>query len=168
MNERPASGYPGSFSVRGVFRTPTSAPGLCVTVIETTAKGTAAALNTAKWLAQDLDARVTVMKMEVVPLSFPLDKPSVSFDLATKQRFLVPETRVLEQDDVSIRLCLCHDRDGGLQHAFRRRALVVIGGRRHWWSSGEERLEQALLRLGHHVIFVDICRFLPQDGPDLA
>ena len=129
--------------------------GLSVTVIATTEKGTTAALNEARRLAMDLDAHITLLRMEVVPRRFSLDKPPVSLDAATKQQCsLVLQSSAREQD-VTVRTCLCRDRDLSLQRVLRRRALVVIGGRRHWWLSREERLEKVLRGMGHHVIFIE-------------
>jgi hypothetical protein len=130
--------------------------GLSVTVIATTEKGTTAALNEARRLAMDLDAHITLLKMVVVPRRFPLDKPPVSLDLTTKQQCsLVLQSSAREQD-VTVRTCLCRDRDLSLQRVLRRRALVVIGGRRNWWLRREERLEKVLRGMGHHVIFIEV------------
>jgi hypothetical protein len=67
---------------------------------------------------------------------------------------LVPPS-CAHEEQAKVRICLCHDLEGDLQRVLRRRALVLIGGRRHWWPTSEERLEKALRRLGHHVIFID-------------
>ena len=129
---------------------------LCVTVIATTAEGTTCALNEASRLARDLDAHITLLKIEVVPLRFPLDKPPVSLDFTIKQQCSLVLRSSAREEDVTIRTCLCRDQDAYLRSALRRRALIVIGGRRPWWISREERLKRALHRLGHHVIFVDV------------
>lgn len=141
-----------------VSGTSSSGARLCVTVIATTAEGTTSALNEARRLARDLDAHITLLKIEVVPFRFPLDKPSVSVDSTIKQQCSLVLRSSAREEDVTIRTCLCRDQEACLRTALRRRALVVIGGSRHWWMSREERLERALHRLGHHVIFVDVDR----------
>jgi hypothetical protein len=149
---------PKSNGIHGAGQTSpvSSALGLCVTVIATTEEGTTAALNAARWLATDLDARITLLKMEVVPIHFPLYRPPVSINFTINQQHsLVRRSGALEEE-VDIQIRLCRDWDSGLQRVMRRRALVVLGGRRHWWLSGEEKLERALRRLGHHVIFIDV------------
>ena len=156
MNKRPIANFEESRGGDSGSRAWSSSPRLCVTVIATTAEGTTAALNAARWLAKDLDAKIALLKMEVVPLHFPLDKPPVSLDFTTKQQCSLALGSSAREEDVTIRICLCRDRDGGLQRVLRRCALVVIGGRRHWWLSREERLEKALRRLGHHVIFINV------------
>jgi hypothetical protein len=137
-------------------RTSASAHRLCVTVVPTTQEGTTAALNTAASLAKDLDAKIVLLKVEVVPSRFPVNKPPVTLDFTLKQQRSLLLHSSASDEDVAIRICLCRDRDQCLLHVLRRRALVVIGGRRRWWSSSEEKLEHALRRLGHHVIFIDV------------
>ena len=136
---------------------PSSDHGLCVTVISTTPEGTTAALNAAKWLGEGLDAQITLLEHEIVRFNLPLEQPPLVLDCATEQqRLLAPGS--CAQDDVNIRVCLCRDSEEDLPRVLSRRALVLIGGRRHWWVGKEERLERALRRLGHHVIFVDVAR----------
>lgn len=114
-----------------------------------------AALDAAASLAKDLAAKIVLLKMEVVPDRFPVDKPAVSMEFsAERQRILLLQSRAVDED-VAIRICLCRDQESCLFHVLRRRGLIVIGGKRRWWSSGEERLEKVLRRLGHHVIFID-------------
>src|ERR1700680_4719760 len=116
----------------------TSGVRLCMTVIATTAEGTTSALNEARRLAGDLDAHITLLKIEVVPLRFPLDKPPVSLDFTIKQLCSLVLRSSAREKDMTIRTCLCRDRDACLRSALRRRALIVIGGRRPWWISREE------------------------------
>jgi hypothetical protein len=154
MEKRPTPNFQEARTSDDVSGTSSSGARLCVTVIATTAEGTTSALNEARRLARDLDAHITLLKIEVVPLRFPLDKPPVSLDFAIKQHCsLVLRSSAKEE---TIRTRLCRDQDSCLRSALRRRALIVIGGRRHWWTSREERLVRALRRLGHHVIFVDV------------
>jgi len=129
---------------------------LNVTVIATTREGTTAALGEAHRLAKDLGAHITLLKMEVVPSRFPLEESPVTLDVTTKQLCSLVLQSAAREQDVTVRSCLCRDRDFTLQRILRRRALIVIGGRRHWWLSREERLEKVLRGLGHHVIFTEV------------
>ena len=131
-------------------------PGLCVTVISTTQEGTTAALNAARWLGKNLEARITLLTMEVVPFHLPLDQPPLALEFTTDHQCSVTLGSNAEEKAVINRVYLCRDPEGDLSSVLRRRALVVIGGRRRWWLSSEERLERALRRLGHHVIFIDV------------
>jgi hypothetical protein len=158
VNERRTTNFRDSHGGADALRTLPSNPGLCVTVIATTPKGTTTALNEARRLATDLEAHITLLKLEVVPPRFPLHKPPISLDITTRQQCSLVLQSSAREENVTVRVCLCRNRDLSLRQILRRRALVVIGGKRHWWSSHEERLEQALRRLGHHVIFVDLDR----------
>jgi hypothetical protein len=165
-NENPGPNVQQSHGMSSKSSGRTSHSGLCVTVIATTKEGTTAALDEAKRLAKDLDAHITVLKLEVVPFQFPLEKPPVSLDFTTRQQCSLVLQSSSRDEDVTIRTCLCRDRDACLKRIFRRRALVVIGGSRHWWKSHEERLEILLRGLGHHVIFIDVSgrNDSPNDG----
>jgi hypothetical protein len=155
-NQKPTTNFQEARTGDCLPRASHSIPGLCVTVISTTTEGTTAALNEATRLATDLEAHITLLKLEVVPLRFPLERPPVSLDIATKKQCSLVLQSSAREAEVAVRVCLCHDRDLCLRQILRRRALVVIGGGRRWWKSSEERLEQTLRRLGHHVIFVDV------------
>src|SRR5216684_1027021 len=139
INKRPRQNLHESRGGDGSFHRSSLNSPLNVTVIATTEKGTTAALNEARRLAKDLDAHITLLKMEVVPRRFPLDKPPVSLDFTTKQQCSLVLQSSARDQDVTVRTCLCRDRNLSLQRIFRRRALIVIGGRRHWWLSREER-----------------------------
>jgi hypothetical protein len=130
MNERLATNFHDPRGGADALRTMPSNPGLCVTVIATTPKGTTAALNEARRLATDLEAHINLLKLEVVPLRFPLDKPAISIDITTRQQCLLVLQSTARDEDVTVRVCLCHDRDLSLRQILRRRALVVIGGKR--------------------------------------
>jgi len=156
MNERPISSFQESRVRNDASRTSSLGTRLCVTVIATTPDGTTAALNAARSLAKDLDAKIALLTTEVVPIRFALDNPPVSLEFTMKQQCSLVLRSSAKEEDVTIRICFCRDRDTCLRLALRRRALVVIGGRRHWWLSSEERLEKSLQRQGHHVIFVDV------------
>jgi hypothetical protein len=142
----------------GISGSPSSGPRLCVTVIATTVEGTKAALNAAASLAKDLAAKTVLLNVDVVPPRFPLNQQRASLEITIKQQRSLLLQSSANDEDIAIRICLCRDRDQCLLHVLRRRALVVIGGRRSWWRRGEEKLEHALRRLGHHVIFIDIDR----------
>jgi len=129
--------------------------GLSVTVISTTENGTIAALKAARCLSTDLDAAITLLKMEIEPAHFLLCRSRVSLKYTiNRQRSSAREAGAMEAD-VDLKIHVCRNWNSDLQHILRRRSLVVIGGKRHWWVSREERLERVLRALGHHVIFID-------------
>jgi hypothetical protein len=130
---------------------------LRVTVIYTSQEGTIAALKTAYDLARNLGLRVALMMIKVVPFHFPLDRPPVSVDFLERLQLAVVSESGIDAEEVSLELYLCRDRKQCLQSVLAPRALVVIGGRRDWRTPRQERkLEQLMLALGHHVIFVNL------------
>jgi hypothetical protein len=155
-NKKPPLSFEEFVGGHGTSHVSPSVSRLCVTVIATTQEGTIGALNAASSLARDLDARIVLLKVEVVPPRFPVNKPLLPLDfIVNQQRSLLLDSNSRDED-VAIRICLCRDLDQCLLHVVRRRALVVIGGKRRWWTSAEEKLEYAFRRLGHHVIFIQV------------
>jgi hypothetical protein len=140
------------------FRSTSSDPRLCLTVIATTTEGTTVALNAAAALSEGLDAKTALLKVDIVPSRFPLGSPPVPLDITMDRQRVLLQGSSANIEDATIRICLCRDFDQCLLHVLRRRAVVLIGGRRRWWTTAEEKLESALVRLGHHVIFIDAAR----------
>jgi hypothetical protein len=155
-NKKPTLDFKEFVGGLGISNISPSGPRLCVTVIATTQEGTTVALNAASSLARDLDAKIVLLKVEIVPPRFPVDEPPLPLDFLLKQQRSLLLDSSAKDEDVAIRICLCRDHDQCLLHVLRRRALVIIGGRRRWWTSAEEKLERGFRRLGHHVIFIDV------------
>jgi hypothetical protein len=132
-----------------------SEPRLRVTVLYTTPAGTVAALVSAGDLARQLGAQITLIATKVVPFLLPLDHPHVAIDFLTKHcRDLVAEADVMDEQ-VTIRIWLCRDREDCLMQALLPHSLIVIGGGSRWWQRSERGLASRLQRLGHRVVFVD-------------
>jgi len=131
-------------------------PSLRVTVVATNDRGTLAALRTAGKLAANLGARIALVKAQLVPFQFPLDKPPVSTDFLQRQLHGLVCEAGIEGEEMTIQLWLCRDRNESLRKILRAHSLVVIGGRKRWWSRREKTLERYLSRLGHQVVFVDL------------
>ena len=128
---------------------------LRVTVLFTTAEATLRALQMAGDLTRGLAARIMLAAIQGVPFPLSLNRPSIPVDfLERHMRDLVSRAH-LEFDEVSIQICICRDREQGLQQLLPPHSLIVLGGTRRWWSR-ERRLQRRLARLGHHVVFVDV------------
>jgi hypothetical protein len=156
MSEGLRPNSPTGFAEQFPVREPSSNPGLCVTVITTTPTGTAAALHAAKSLSKDLGARITLLSFEFVRIRSLLGEPSFIWDYTPEGDGLCVPGSPGQGEDVQARTCLCNNREGDLPLVLRRRALVVIGGKRRWLPTREQKLERALRRLGHHVIFINV------------
>jgi hypothetical protein len=152
MQERWEANSAGSYGEDDAIRASTSEVGVCVTVISTTLEGTQAALTAARSLGKGLAVHITLLALDVGTSKRPSDS---AVSVPGRQRFSLPQS-CSRQEDVTVLVYPCRDVDSGLRSALGRRALVVIGGRRRWWSSREEKVERALRRLGHHIIFIEI------------
>lgn len=128
---------------------------LDVVVVRTTAEGTLAALKAAGTLARNLNARIGLAVIEVVPFKLPLDRPPVPVDFLKRQQCSLLSQAGIEAEEVRIQICLCRDRNYTLGRLLAPQSLVLIGGKRRWYSMQDQKLEKQLSRLGHHVVFVD-------------
>jgi len=128
---------------------------LSVTVIFTTPAATLAAMRAAERLASDLESRIALLAIEVVPFQLPCNQPLVPVGFRrTSLKELVMEAGV-SQASVTIQICLGRDRRQCLRRLLPEHSLVVLGGGRHWWSR-ERKLARWLGRLGHLVAFVEV------------
>lgn len=123
---------------------------LSVTVLFTTVPETLNALQQAAELAFDLEARIRILILQVVPYPLPIDQPPVHPDFRLRQfRTLWKEKRIHTRVDI----WLCRDARQCLQNALAPNSLVVIGKRRAWWPfTRARRLERDLYKAGHQVI----------------
>jgi len=128
---------------------------LQVRVIYTTPEGTVAALRAAGDLATNLQASITLVVAEPVPMHFSLERPHVPVDFLERHNWaLISEAGLLDHP-VDIKICLCRNARQALKQVLGAHSLIVIGGGAHWWNRAERKLANWLSRLGHHVIFVN-------------
>ena len=123
-----------------------------INVIFTDNEGTLAALKLAGELSCNLDARITLRALQVVPLPFPLTRPPVSIPF-TRQRLLELARRGAQRGlEPAVHLYLCRDQQQVLSRVLKPRCLVIIGGKQRWWPTRESKLARMLQSKGHHVI----------------
>jgi len=127
-------------------------PRIRVAVIFTSAEATLAALKRAGVLAGRLNAQLTLIVMQCVPIPYPLTSPPILLDFSER---LLSEIASQCPVETTVRLYLCRDPWETLQEVLKPRPLVVIGGRRRWWPTREKRLARRLQRAGHEVIFTE-------------
>jgi hypothetical protein len=130
-------------------------PHLNLTVIHTTPEGTLAALKTASDLARGLHARISLVMVQVVPFRLRLGTPMISMQfLRTREARLVAQSG-LDENMVSIEICLCREPKIALRQCLPIGSLVVMGGKQRWWRS-EPKLAKWLAAAGRQVLFVDV------------
>ena len=126
-----------------------------VQVVFTTWAGTHAALMAAGDWARQLEGKVVLRFLEVVPRQFALRRPPASIELATR-RLSALATAACSDVNVEIQLCLCTDLRECLAASLEEKSLVILGGRSRWWRTWEKELAEFLRERGHVVLFVDI------------
>src|SRR5260370_26962157 len=113
---------------------------------------TRAALKYAATLANDLNVRLRLIDVHVVPWGVPLDEPPVS------PRYLTRRIRSLAQEStlpVSAEVVYARDWEQGLRRSLGPGSLVLMAIQRSWWRTSDKRLAARLRKLGHQVMWVE-------------
>jgi hypothetical protein len=125
---------------------------LAIVIPHKTPQLTKAALNYAASLANDLNVRIRLVDVHVVPWGVPLDEPTVD------PKYLTRRIRTLAQEStlpVSAEVVYARDWEQGLRRSLGPGSLVLMAIQRSWWRSGDKRLAARLRKLGHQVIWVE-------------
>jgi len=126
--------------------------GLLVSVLFTTPAETLEALHAAASLAADLDARINLVSVRVVPYPLPLDRPPVYVEFLARQLRAVAAQSPLP---VEIHLYFGRDAVETLNSVLPPDSLLLAGRRRGWRANIAKRLAGRLRQKGHHVLFAD-------------
>ena len=113
---------------------------------------TKAALKYAASLANDLNVRLRLIDVHVVPYGVPLDEPTVS------PQHLVRRIRTLARESalpVSAEIVYARDWEQGFRRALGPGSVVLMPMKRSWWRTSEKRLAARLRKIGHQVIWVE-------------
>ena len=117
-----------------------------------TARMTRAALKYAATFASDLNVRLKLIDVHVVPYGVPLDEPTVS------PKYLMRRIRNLARESTlpaSAEIVYARDWEQGLRRVLSPGSLVLMAIKRSWWRTSEKRLAARLRKLGHQVIWVE-------------
>ena len=113
---------------------------------------TRAALKYAAGLANDLDVRLRLIDVHVVPYGVPLDEPTVDPKYLTRRiRNLARESTL----PVSAEIVYARDWEQGLRRVLGPASLILVAIQRSWWRTSDKRFAARLRRLGHQVIWVE-------------
>jgi hypothetical protein len=113
---------------------------------------TRAALKYAAGLAGDLNVRLRLIDVHVVPYGIPLDAPTVN------PKHLSRRLRQLAQDSdlpVSAEVIYARDWELGFRRALAPGSLILMAMKRSWWPTKDKRLAARLRKLGHQVMWVE-------------
>jgi len=113
---------------------------------------TKAALKYAAGLATDLNVRLRLIDVHVVPYGVPLDEPTVDPKYLTRKLRNVARESTLP---ISAEVVYARDWEQGLRRSLSPGSLVLMAIRRSWWRTSEKRLAARLRKLGHQVIWVE-------------
>jgi hypothetical protein len=113
---------------------------------------TAAALEYAATLGHELNIRLRLIEVHVVPYALPLDKPSVRREhMEDNLRNIVEKSTLAIQPE----LVFARDWEDGFRRALRPRSVVVIPIQKSWWRSHDKRMAGRLRKHSHQVIWVE-------------
>jgi hypothetical protein len=125
---------------------------LQVVIPHRSAELTRAALKYAAGLADDLDVRLRLIDVHVVPYGVPLDEPTVDPKYLTRRiRNLARESTL----PVSAEIVYARDWEQGLRRVLGPASLILVAIQRSWWNTSDKRFAARLRKLGHQVIWVE-------------
>ena len=131
---------------------PAAISNLQVVIPHRTAQLTRAALKYAASLSNDLNARIRLIDVYVVPYGVSLDEPPVNpRHLARKIRQLAQESAV----PVSAAVVYARDWEQGFRRSLAPSSLVLMTIKRSWWRTSDKRLAARLRKIGHQVVWVE-------------
>jgi len=131
---------------------PAAISNLQVVIPHRTAQLTRTALKYAASLSNDLNARIRLIDVYVVPYGVPLDEPPVNpRHLARKIRQLAQESAV----PVSAEVVYARDWEQGFRRSLAPSSLVLMTIKRSWWRTSDKRLAARLRKIGHQVVWVE-------------
>jgi hypothetical protein len=138
--------------VAGHVTTATTSANLQVVIPHRSPELTRAALKYASGLSHDLDVRLRLIDVHVVPYGVPLDEPTVDPKyLSRRIRNLARESTL----QVSAEIVYARDWEQGLRRVLSPASLILMAIQRSWWRTSEKRLAARLRKLGHQVIWVE-------------
>jgi hypothetical protein len=110
---------------------------------------TQAALDEADRLVGKQNARIRVVAVQVVPTGLPIDRPPVA------QNYLKTAIQqMLCRAPVQGEIYLVRNAEHTWARLLPSRSIVMIASHKRWWRTQEERLAQAMRRIGHDVLLV--------------
>ena len=131
---------------------PAAISSLQVVIPHRTAQLTRAALKYAASLSNDLNARIRLIDVYVVPYGVSLDEPPVNpRHLARKIRQLAQESAV----PVSAEVVYARDWEQGFRRSLAPSSLVLMTIKRSWWRTSDKRLAARLRKIGHQIVWVE-------------
>jgi len=123
---------------------------LWVVIPFTTPELTLAALRHAG-VCTDLNVRVSLVDIQVVPFSCPMDQPPINREFS-EQRL----RDLFAQTGLPGTTAVVYTRDWleGYRQALEAASLVILATKKRWWRTREQKLARALQTAGHRVMLL--------------
>src|SRR5262245_12868424 len=131
---------------------PDTPSNLQIVIPHRTPQLTRTALKYAAGVTDDLNVRIRLIDVHVVPYGVPLDKPTVD------PRHLTRRLRQLAQEcavPISAEVVYARDWEQGFRRVLASGSLVLFPIKRSWWRTSEKRLAARLRKIGHQIIWVE-------------
>jgi len=127
-------------------------PDLQIVIPHRSPELTRSALKYAATLTRDLNVRLRLIDVHVVPYGVPLDAPTVDpRHLARRVRSLAMQSEL----PISAEVIYARDWELGLRRALAPGSVVLMAMKRSWWPTKDKRLAARLRKLGHQVMWVE-------------
>jgi hypothetical protein len=123
---------------------------LWVVIPFTTPELTLAALRHAG-VCTDLNVHVSLVDIQVVPFSCPMDQPPINREFS-EQRL----RDLFAQTGLPGTTAVVYTRDWleGYRQALEATSLVILATKKRWWRTREQKLARALQTAGHRVMLL--------------
>ena len=122
---------------------------LDVVIPFTTAELTRAALEAANRMAGGLNAKLRLIRIQLVPYPMDLRQSPVYIEFL-KNQLAQFESSLPTAGEVR----LAREFEPGLEGALRTDSLVILATRKRLWRTRTERIAAALRRAGHKVVLI--------------
>jgi hypothetical protein len=123
---------------------------LTIVVPYTTPELTRAALRHAG-VCTDLNVRVSLVDIQIVPFPCPFDTPPVNKEFSQARL-----TQLFRPSQLPGETAVLYARDWleGFQRVLEPDSLVILASKKRWWRTREEKLARALKKTGHQVLLI--------------
>jgi hypothetical protein len=128
--------------------------GFQIAIPHRTPELTRSAFERAAELARDLDARIRLIEIQVVPYGLPLDRPAVNPNHSIRRIRLLAKESVVP---ISAEIVYARDREQGLRRSLVPGSIVLLTIKRRWWRTEfkEKRMAARLRKAGHQVVWIE-------------
>ena len=125
---------------------------LRVVVPYTTPDLTRAALRHAG-VCTDLDVRVRLVDIQIVPFPCPLNRPPINKDFSEERL-----RTLLDQSELHGNVAVLYTRGWleGFKKVMEPGSLVILVAKKRWWPTREERLARTLMKAGYDVMLLPV------------